>query len=384
MKKKVKLRAYAAANLGDDLFIELICKRYPNNEFFLCGSKKFNKVYKKIPNLEYKCWDSICFRIYSLVYRLLMKSFVWKFKKGSIQYTTDELLNNRYALKAEINVYITGSGFMNSPDEFDSLTDKYNRELNYYKLHPYVIGCNFGPFAHKEYLEMYRKLFSYASDVCFRDNHSLQLFPNLNCARRAADIVFNYPIEAVQNQRRLVENEYMLVSVANLKKDNDDASDFFEDYIEFIKRIVCERNRQKKYTVLVGFSREQKDDNTILSILKDIDSCPYIYSFCYPDISSSEVVSLFRDATSIIATRYHAMILALLFEKPACSVCYNEKTQHVLEDIYMQDSGISLADMKRLDYETLIREKMHEINKQHLKNLIESAKLQFEQLDKVL
>lgn len=384
MKKRVKLRAYAAANLGDDLFIELICKKYPDDVFFLCGSKKNNKVYKKIPNLEYKCWDSICFRIYSLVYRFFMKLFVSKFKKESIEYTTDELLNNKYASMADINVYITGSGFMNSPDEFDSLTDKYNRELNYYKLHPYVIGCNFGPFAYKEYLEMYRKLFSYASDLCFRDNYSLQLFPNLNRARKAADIVFNYPTESVQKQRRIVENEYMLISVANLKKDNDDASEFFQDYIEFIKRIVIERNKQKKYTVLVGFSREQKDDITILSILKDIDNCQYIYNFCYPDTPSREIISLFRDATNIIATRYHAMILALLFEKPVCSVCYNEKTQHVLEDIYMQDSGISLADMKRLDYESLIREKMHEIDKQHLRNLIESAKLQFKQLDEVL
>ena len=63
MKKKVKLRAYAAANLGDDLFIELICKRYPDDTFFLCGSKKFRKIYKKIPNLKYKCWDYAYFRI---------------------------------------------------------------------------------------------------------------------------------------------------------------------------------------------------------------------------------------------------------------------------------------------------------------------------------
>ncbi len=384
MKKKVKLRAYAAANLGDDLFIELICKRYPDDTFFLCGSKKFRKIYKKIPNLKYKCWDYAYFRIYSLIYRLLAKIFACAFGNKQIQYTTDELLNNKYAIMADVNVYITGSGFMNSPDEFDSLMDKYDRELNYYKLHPYVIGCNFGPFAYREYLDMYRKLFSYTSDLCFRDNYSLQLFPNISHARRAADIVFNYPVESVQKQKRMINTEYMLISVANLRKDNDNASNFFQDYVEFVKRIVIERTKQKKYTVLVGFSQEQKDDITILDILRNIDDCYYTYNYCYPDISSMEMLSLFRDATNIIATRYHAMVLAVLFEKPVCSVCYNEKTQHVLGDIYMQDSGISLEDMKKLDYDSLIREKMHVIDKRHFRNLIESAKLQFMQLDKVL
>ncbi len=273
---------------------------------------------------------------------------------------------------------------MNSPDELDSLMDKYNRELNYYKLHPYIIGCNFGPFAHREYLDMYKALFSYASDICFRDNYSLQLFPNLNFARKAADIVFTYPTKIVQKQKRIVENEYMLISVANLRKDNDNASEFSQEYIEFVKRIVTERNKQKKYTVLVGFSREQSDDITILSILKDIDNCQNIYNFCYPDISSIEVLSLFRDATSIVATRYHAMILAFLFGKPVCSVCYNEKTLHVLEDMHMQDSGISLEDMKTLNYDSLIRKKMHEIDTRHLRNLINSANLQFKLLDKIL
>lgn len=384
MKKKVKLRAYAAANLGDDLFIELICNRYPNDLFYLCGRKKFSKVYTRIPNLRYKCWDTFSVRIYSAIYRLFVKIFANIFKNKSIEYSTDEIMNNKYASIADINVYITGSGFMNSPDELDSLMDKYNRELNYYKLHPYIIGCNFGPFAHREYLDMYKALFSYASDICFRDNYSLQLFPNLNFARKAADIVFTYPTKIVQKQKRIVENEYMLISVANLRKDNDNASEFSQEYIEFVKRIVTERNKQKKYTVLVGFSREQSDDITILSILKDIDNCQNIYNFCYPDISSIEVLSLFRDATSIVATRYHAMILAFLFGKPVCSVCYNEKTLHVLEDMHMQDSGISLEDMKTLNYDSLIRKKMHEIDTRHLRNLINSANLQFKLLDKIL
>lgn len=385
MKKKVKLKAYAAANLGDDLFIELICNRYPNVQFYLCGSKKFYNIYGKIPNLKYRCWDTFRIRIWGVIYRLLRIVFNILFKNNpKVQISTDELLNNKYALYSDYNVYITGSGFMNSSDEFETLPEKYERELIYYKRHPFVIGCNFGPFAHKEYLEMYRQLFSYASDVCFRDKYSLQYFDNLKVVRTAADIVFSYPIESLKNINRLIDKEYMLISVANLKKDNDMASDFYEEYLKFVRNIIIIRSEQKKYTVLLGFSKEQNDDIAILSILKEVTNNKYLYNFCYPDISSSTVISLFRDAQNIIATRYHAMILALMFEKPVCTICYNEKINHVLEEVNMQDSIICLEDMGKLDYSKLIREKMCQIDQGLLKKLVKSSNEQFRELDKVL
>ena len=385
MKKTIKIRAYVAANLGDDLFLEIICNRYSNNIFYLCGSKKFKKVYSKIPNLKYRCWDTTFIRIFCIFYRMIAKVFNYICKKKVVRIiATDDIVNSIYSKKSDYNVYVTGSGFMNLPEELETLPEKYEIEKIYYKRHPFIIGCNFGPFAHEEYLMMYKKLFSYASDLCFRDSYSLELFSKTSVARKAADIVFAYPIKTVKNQHRMIDKEYMLISIANLQKDNDSASDFQQEYINFIKDIVVNRTKEKKYTVLIGFSREQNDHNIILNILENMNDKKYNYMFCYPDISSIEAVSLFRDAKYVIATRYHAMILALIFKKPVCSICYNEKMKHVLEDIDKQAPSVSLEEIRELDYNKLIESKMYCINDQRLKELVSSSNMQFRELDRVL
>lgn len=50
--KKLRVFAYTKQNLGDDLFVKILCKRYPNTKFVLYAPNIYKKVFKDIKNLE--------------------------------------------------------------------------------------------------------------------------------------------------------------------------------------------------------------------------------------------------------------------------------------------------------------------------------------------
>lgn len=383
--KNVKLRAYAAANLGDDLFLELICRRYPNVKFHLCASRTFAAHYSYIPNLRFHSFDTPAVRLAGAGYRaaagLLNRLSV---KNLLRQRTTDMAMEHFYARRADVNVFITGSGFMNSAEEYDSLPQKMEEERGYYRLHPYLIGCNFGPFAHEEYLQMYRTLFRDTADLCFRDTYSLSLFPMVETARMAADIVFSYPTELVESVPPLMDVPYLLISTANLAKDRDEAANHMDDYVAMLRRLVEDRNRRMCHTVFLGFSTHQKDDETIREILDGVEDSRWNHVYNYPELTSTQALRLIRDAESVVATRYHAMILALLFGKAVCTICYSEKVRHVLEDIDPGAVYVSLDELAAMTPEHLESERVFQISAETRQKLIASAHTQFRELDKVL
>ncbi len=383
--KKVKLKAFVSANLGDDLFLDIICNRYPNTQFIVTGSKKYKSVYGYIKNLKYISNDTTLIRTTMTLQRKFASVVNSVCKKQVIPAKiTDAAVEEKYSQKADVNVYITGSGFMNSESEFETLPKKQLEEKRYYDRKPYLLGCNFGPYAHNEYLEMYRALFKQTSDICFRDTYSLSLFPDVKQARWAPDVVFNYPKDNETNSIKKDYGKFMLISVANLKKDEDDASGYYENYINFVRKIVEDRNRKGLHTVLAGFCNAQKDDETIRLILDGINNSQYNHIYCYPDSSKDEILALFNSCDSVLATRYHAMVLALLYQKKVCAICYNEKTTHVLNDIDQDFPYITLEEMDRLTPERVENEKIYQVSKEKIESLVELAQLHFKYLDKAL
>ena len=50
--KKVYIHAYMAGNLGDDLMVKLLCKRYPKVKFFVFADESYQHRYQDITNLS--------------------------------------------------------------------------------------------------------------------------------------------------------------------------------------------------------------------------------------------------------------------------------------------------------------------------------------------
>ena len=52
MYNKILLNAYLANNLGDDLFIRIICDRFKNITFYIVESDPYTDIFKTISNIR--------------------------------------------------------------------------------------------------------------------------------------------------------------------------------------------------------------------------------------------------------------------------------------------------------------------------------------------
>ena len=130
-KKKVLLFAYTKPNLGDNLFIYMLLKRYKNTGFYIhVVEKDYEKIYKDFDNI-------------------------------SFNYTGRNL--------KEVNVdefdgfvYVGGSIFMESEYAFHELKEFNNfiKKCNEKNKPFYYMSCNFGPYQTQEYLDLARETFS--------------------------------------------------------------------------------------------------------------------------------------------------------------------------------------------------------------------------------
>ncbi|MGN1275554.1 MAG: polysaccharide pyruvyl transferase family protein, partial [Floccifex sp.] len=237
--KKVYLTAYIGDNLGDDLFLDILARRYnetvfsiytlqkseaklPANICFVMSTKERKYIYvlKQIDAVVNKVWPHFN----------LADKYIEKRKKTLIS-------------QSDCVVYIIGSGFMEQGSVLESNA--------FYESHPYVLGCNFGPYESQTFYDKCHNHFAMASDVCFRDSYSKRLFPDLPNVRSAMDVVFNYEGEAVVPVSALFEN-YVLISVMNIEKDKNNAA-LNRQYIEFIKKCIQELLKKDKKIVLFGF-----------------------------------------------------------------------------------------------------------------------------------
>lgn len=61
--KRIMINAYTTFNLGDDLFIKVLCERYPNTEFILYAPKEYKINFKNSSNLKVISNSNILFGI---------------------------------------------------------------------------------------------------------------------------------------------------------------------------------------------------------------------------------------------------------------------------------------------------------------------------------
>src|SRR4051794_27186100 len=104
VRKKILIYAYTNINLGDDLFIKILCERYPNADFLLIASHQYKTIFKSINNLTVKSnyLYPIAIKLQNLLH-LKSSKIVQSLKKR------EESKNRRLSESAETGVYIGGS-----------------------------------------------------------------------------------------------------------------------------------------------------------------------------------------------------------------------------------------------------------------------------------
>lgn len=226
--------------------------------------------------------------------------------------------------KAICSVHIGGSIFI----EHSSAAVQVEQEKEKMNGAPlFIIGANFGPYIHQEFLNSFRICFRDVADICFRDLLSYQLFSELPNVRYAPDVVFNYPCVAKKN----VTNE-VVISVINFHS-RPTLLPYAEQYDRLIAD-VCRAcvNRSLK-PVLVSFCKNEGDEAAVERIYSILSETVRENTQIVHYQKSNTLTKRFAAAKFIVATRFHAMILALLFHVPFYSIAYDYKISNVLDDI---------------------------------------------------
>lgn len=331
--KKNLIRAYSAINLGDDLFIKILCDRYPDHQFYIISSKLNSTPFLKIPNL-------------TVIYRPRYIDGI--LAKLQINFKIENLLSKYYAKKLDSVIHIGGSIFMEHGD-WESRAEVYESIVEISKKF-IIMGSNFGPFNNPRFLNKYSSIFEEVDALSFRDEYSYELFPQLTNTRLAPDIVFSLP----ENDVNQIEREkYMVVSVLDLSW-RTGLSEYQQKYEQAIIDISKRLNNQGINVVLMSFCEAEGDEQAINRILEDYKNDRINAYYYRGDLDES--LTVIKSSIGVIATRFHSMILGWVFNKPVFPFIYSKKTSNVLND--SKDPGYSLpiSEIDRIDYDKVIEQ----------------------------
>jgi colanic acid/amylovoran biosynthesis protein len=351
--KKVYLRAYFGDNLGDDIFVEMVAKRYPDADFLCLRSEKQLRRFPE--NVK-----GVCGLRERLIYRRLRL-------KGDREASEelDIVLEDKAVKKADLAVYVVGSGFME--DDRTIAMDK--RDRIFFRSRPYVLGASFGPYENDSFLVKYKKYFDRCKDVCFRDSFSAKIFSGK--ARRESDIVFAYDGAEDVTMPEGFERYQVIAPASSIAER--------EKYVSFLKECISYAAREGIKTILAVFCKNQGDGK-----VADELACDNCLIFEYPDKKASFMAGLIKDAERVIAVRHHSAVLAMRYSVPVAVLAYSEKTTHMIEDIGGCVRSLGIDDITGITAEEFIKGYSFRLDEEKAAELKESALRQFEALDKEL
>ncbi|HLR72302.1 MAG TPA: polysaccharide pyruvyl transferase family protein [Pseudogracilibacillus sp.] len=356
--KHVALHAYPFGNVGDDLFIHTVCERYPEVQFHLSVQTAFTKGLKNIPNLTLHAADTT---------KAKLRRWV---RKGAV--LPQKTLGNIDAI-----VYIGGSLFM----EQDGWKKSF---LTMKLLHQtgkpfFVIGANFGPYTSEDFRMTHELFFNVVQSVSFRDRRSYNIFSHLENVSYAPDVVFQHRMSRENHLTRAGNHMLLSVIYPSVRKSLHDCDD---TYFSAMARLIEQTLTENWQVTVSAFCPYEKDDQATGEIMnrvrhrrkKDVRMHTY-------DGDLEEVYTLFSQATHVVATRFHAMILGWLFEKCVLPISYSTKMDNVLADIDYNEPYPTVETVCQDVYKQVLARPATEI---HLSPLATEAENHFKALDQLL
>ncbi len=313
MRKKVLVYGYKKINLGDDLFFSILFKRYPDVKFIFAGQKKYKEIFKNDKNIK-------VISPYSPIDLLL--SFFDKFSLNKAETTLEKFIKYK--------VMITGSAF----------AEKVNQQTHKKNINGlFVISANFGPYYTENFLTSSKSYFNNCLDVCFRDSQSYNLFSELPNTRLAPDVVFdiktyfptqNSNTQFIQNNQ-LRHQKYAVISLISFNMRSKDPN-VQTDYLSGVKTIINYLISKGFKIVLMGFCEAEGDTLSIDELLKEDYIKENSYAYVYNG-NIAEALAIIEYADTVIATRFHAMVLGMAMNKKTLPIVYDTKMSNVLNDL---------------------------------------------------
>lgn len=361
MHKRVYIYAYTQLNLGDDLFVKILCDRYPDVNFVMMCNRKFSESFSTISNLTVIPFIPKLDGLFNLL---------------NINVSINGLSQRIASSFCHAIVNIGGSIFIESEVwEFD--IHKYKSRLLNSKPY-YIIGSNFGPYRNINYLNGYKKIFNSVKDVCFRDIYSYRLFSDLPNVRYASDVVFSYPATQLPSIKKQISISIIdLFNRSNLKE-------FSDVYINKIVELSCYFIKMGYSVYLLGFCEIEGDNEAILNIVSRIskEEKKFVFTHFYSG-ELNVTMQVIQESQYVIASRFHAMILGWVFQKPVFPIVYSDKSLHVMKDVGFNGLYSKIEDIENVKVKDIFSYFLN-ANPLNIEECIKSANLQFQKLDEFL
>ena len=355
--KKILVDIYLAFNLGDDMFLDVLAKRYPDAQITIYHPGRnynvFLENYNNVNKFPYSLLDKISrmFKVYDVL--------------------TDY---NKMAREYDILLFL-GGGIFREESYSDYLLDYRKNIIISFKKKckkVYFLGCSFGPFKSEDYYNSYADLFKMSDDVCFRDSYSYELFKGHSNIRMAPDILCSYSINKIEKT-----NNSIGYSIIN-PNHKFGLAKHFEEYINYISNNIVKNLQDGLDVSLLSFCEKEGDMIAIETILKRIPvkMRQQISIVNYSgDIKS--VISIISKLEYFVAGRFHAVILGFKYGSNVLPVVYSNKTRNLLDDINYDGEVIEFDKLNMIPRDNCY-------NTIDLKYLRNNSTLHFKMLDNEL
>jgi len=150
--KRIHVDLYAALNLGDDLFLDILLSEFNTTNFTL---NYFGDDYEAFLNQ----YHNLSKRRYYLSDKILRRLNI-----------SDTLSNELMAKKHDALVYVGGSIFMKGNFHTSLFKNRMNLVMEFKKRNKpvFILGANFGPYKSKQFINDYIEMFKLCNDICFQ------------------------------------------------------------------------------------------------------------------------------------------------------------------------------------------------------------------------
>jgi colanic acid/amylovoran biosynthesis protein len=215
----------------------------------------------------------------------------------------------------------------------------------------FIIGANYGPARTSRFHDLVKDKISVACSCCFRDSYSYNQFKDLTNVHYAPDVLFAFDpykyIHSMNNHRGLA------ISVINLSK-RPSIKNLSDVYYESIAKLVDSQLHKQIPITLLSFCSNEGDSEAINKVLKLCHESKKVNVVEYKD-DFKPLLQAIEMCDTIIATRFHAMVLGWIMNKHVIPIIYSPKQTQVISDINYNGPIFKIENIEG-DLEKLIEE----------------------------
>lgn len=304
---RILMSAYLDNNLGDDLFVDLLARRYKDHDIRLIwdGPVSLNVDLQRNANLA-----TITLK------RALLQLYCF-----------------------DVLVIVGGSIFQDIPAyyRYDFRRNALVTLARLLGKAVFIIGCNIGPIHSKKGERFTRYCMARANAISVRDSASFALLESWGCGTpftMGSDLVFSYPFQRLG--RASLPSKRLGISVVNVNRPQAETACYVERLAELAEAHLREAAEQQvTFFGFNGGANGQNDSIPIAAIVQRLAGYNrQIKVLQYgPSLPISEFLDSFASCDSLVCSRFHSVVLALSFGIPFFPIVYSDKTLNLLHDI---------------------------------------------------